>query len=230
MLIDKSQEITFIHGWLFGPYIWSGVRKYFTNIKKHNLIFLSGYSSKNTFSNEVMVDNLLKSAEKDNIILSYSYSASLILFSDNLASCEGTVILINPFIKPKENNITNFYKDIRTNFDKNIRRFIYNCVKKQDKNKSNYRSLLKLFEENYIPSLKTLYLDLQYLENMNESYILKMPPKNLYIMQSSSDEVNDTDMFDLLESNKFNTYRLPNTSHFPFFEFDELYEIIKNIK
>ena len=230
MLIDKSQEITFIHGWLFGPYIWSGVRKYFTNIKKHNLIFLSGYSSKNTFSNEVMVDNLLKSAEKDNIILSYSYSASLILFSDNLASCEGTVILINPFIKPKENNITNFYKDIRTNFDKNIRRFIYNCVKKQDKNKSNYRSLLKLFEENYIPSLKTLYLDLQYLENMNESYILKMPPKNLYIMQSSSDEVNDTDMFDLLESNKFNTYRLPNTSHFPFFEFDQLYEIIKNIK
>lgn len=230
MLIDKSQEITFIHGWLFGPYIWSGVRKYFTNIKKHNLIFLSGYSSKNTFSNEEIIDNLLKSAEKDDIILSYSYSASLILFSDNLASCEGTVILINPFIKPKENNITDFYKDIRTNFDKNIRRFIYNCVKKQDKNKSNYRSLLKLFEENYIPSLKTLYLDLQYLENMNESYILKMPPKNLYIMQSSSDEVNDTDMFDLLESNKFNTYRLPNASHYPFFEFDKLYEIIKNIK
>ena len=47
MLIEKSQKITFIHGWLFGPYIWSGVREYFTNIKKHKLISLAGYSSKN---------------------------------------------------------------------------------------------------------------------------------------------------------------------------------------
>ena len=38
MLIEKSQKITFIHGWLFGPYIWSGVTEYFTNIKKHKLI------------------------------------------------------------------------------------------------------------------------------------------------------------------------------------------------
>jgi hypothetical protein len=52
----------------------------------------------------------------------------------------------------------------------------------------------------------------------------------LHIIQSSSDEVNDTSMFNLLESSKFNTYQLPNSSHFPFFEFDQIYEIIKNIK
>ena len=111
MLIEKSQKITFIHGWLFGPYIWSGVREYFTNIKKHKLISLAGYSSKTTLDNTEIVDNLLKSAIQDDIVLSYSYSAALILASHNLASCKGTVILINPFFKPKKNSICDFCCD-----------------------------------------------------------------------------------------------------------------------
>ena len=231
MLIEKSQKITFIHGWLFGPYIWTGVREYFTNIKKHKLTSLAGYSSKTTVNNEQIVDNLLKSAIQDDIILSYSYSAALILASHNLASCKGTVILINPFFKPKENSISDFCSDIKTDFKKNIRRFIYDCVKKRDEQtKSNYQSLLKLFEKNYIPSMESLCLDLQYLEKINFPIKSSTPLKNLHIIQSSSDEVNNTDVFNLLESNKFNTYRLFNNSHFPFFEFDEIYEIIKNIK
>ena len=231
MLIEKSQKITFIHGWLFGPYIWTGIREYFTNIKKHKLISLSGYSSKTTVNNEQIVDNLLKSAIQDDIILSYSYSAALILSSNNLVPCKGTVILINPFFKPKENSISDFYTDIKIDFKKNIRRFIYDCVKKGDEQtNSNYQSLLKLFERNYIPSMESLCLDLQYLEKINFPDKLNTPLKNLHIIQSSSDEVNNTDVFNLLESKKFNTYRLFNNSHFPFFEFDEIYEIIKNIK
>ena len=168
MLIEKSQKITFIHGWLFGPYIWSGVREYFTNIKKHKLISLAGYSSKPSDNNEQIVDNLLKSAIQDDIILSYSYSAALILSSNNLVPCKGTVILINPFFKPKENSISDFYTDIKIDFKNNIRRFIYDCVKKGDgQTKSNYQSLLKLFERNYIPSMESLCLDLQYLEKIN---------------------------------------------------------------
>jgi len=231
MLIEKSQKITFIHGWLFGPYIWSGVREYFTNIKKHKLISLAGYSSKTNVNNEQIVNNLLKSAIQNDIILSYSFSAALILSSNNLVSCKGTVILINPFFKPKENSISDFYTDIKIDSKKNIRRFIYDCVKKGDEQtKSNYQSLLKLFEKNYIPSMESLCLDLQYLEKINFPDKLNIPLKNLHIIQSSSDEVNNTDVFNLLESKKFNTYRLFNNSHFPFFEFDEIYEIIKNIK
>jgi hypothetical protein len=231
MLIEKSQKITFIHGWLFGPYIWSDVREYFTNIKKHKLISLAGYCSKTTVNNEQIVDNLLKSAIQDDIILSYSYSAALILSSNNLVPCKGTVILINPFFKPKENSISDFYTNIKIDFKKNIRRFIYDCVKKGDEQtKSNYQILLKLFEKNYIPSIESLCLDLQYLEKINFTDKLNTPLKNLHIIQSSSDKVNNTDVFNLLESKKFNTYRLFNNSHFPFFEFDEIYEIIKNIK
>ena len=231
MLIEKSQKITFIHGWLFGPYIWSGVREYFTNIKKHKLVSLAGYSSKTTVNNEQIVDNLLKSSIQDDIILSYSYSAALILSSNNLVPCKGTVILINPFFKPKENSISDFYTDIKIDFKKNIRRFIYDCVKKgNEQTKSNYQSLLRLFENNYIPSMESLCLDLQYLEKINIPDKLNTPLKNLHIIQSSSDEVNNTDVFNLLDSKKFNTYRLFNNSHFPFFEFDEIYEIIKNIK
>jgi hypothetical protein len=231
MLIEKSQKITFIHGWLFGPYIWSGVREYFTTIKKHKLTSLAGYSSKTTVNNEQIVDELLKSAIQDDIILSYSFSAALILSSNNLVTCKGTVILINPFFKPKENSISDFYTDIKIDFKKNIRRFIYDCVKKgNEQTKSNYQSLLRLFENNYIPSMESLCLDLQYLEKINIPDKLNTPLKNLHIIQSSSDEVNNTDVFNLLESKNFNTYRLFNNSHFPFFEFDEIYEIIKNIK
>ena len=174
---------------------------------------------------------MLKSAIQDDIILSYSFSAALILSSNNLVPCKGTVILINPFFKPKENSISDFYTDIKIDFKKNIRRFIYDCVKKGDEQtKSNYQNLLKLFEKNYIPSMESLCLDLQYLEKINFPDKLNTPLKNLHIIQSSSDEVNNTDVFNLLESKKFNTYRLFNNSHFPFFEFDEIYEIIKNIK
>jgi hypothetical protein len=153
------------------------------------------------------------------------------LSSNNLVPCKGTVILINPFFKPKENSISDFYTDIKIDFKKNIRRFIYDCVKKgNEQTKSNYQSLLRLFENNYIPSMESLCLDLQYLEKINIPDKLNTPLKNLHIIQSSSDEVNNTDVFNLLESKKFNTYRLFNNSHFPFFEFDEIYEIIKNIK
>ena len=231
MLIDRSQEITFIHGWLFGPYIWNDVRKYFNQIKKHNVISLSSFDLKTSCSNKEKINDLLKSVGEDQIILSYSYSASLILYSDNLNICKGTIILINPFFKPKENSINYLYNNIKADFKKNIRRFIYNCVKREETNsKSNYQRLLKLFENNYIPSTDLLCLDLKDLDKINQSDRLVKPIKNLHIIQSSSDEVNDTSMFNLLESSKFNTYQLANSSHFPFFEFDQIYEIIKNIK
>ena len=60
---------------------------------------------------------------------------------------------MNPFFKPKENSINHLYNNIKTDFKKNIRRFIYNCVKREETNsKSNYQRLLKLFENNYILS------------------------------------------------------------------------------
>ena len=231
MIIEKSQKITFIHGWLFGPYIWNDVRKYFNQIKKHNVISLSSFDLKASCSNKEKIDDLLKSVGENQIILSYSYSASLILYSNNLDICKGTIILMNPFFKPKENSINHLYNNIKTDFKKNIRRFIYNCVKREEtKNKSNYQRLLKLFENNYIPSTDLLCSDLKDLDKIHQSDRLVKPIKNLHIIQSSSDEVNDTSMFNLLESSKFNTYQLPNSPHFPFFEFNQIYEIIKNIK
>ena len=184
MLIDRSQEITFIHGWLFGPYIWNDVRKYFNQIKKHNVISLSSFDLKTSCSNKEKINDLLKSVGEDQIILSYSYSASLILYSDNLNICKGTIILINPFFKPKENSINYLYNNIKADFKKNIRRFIYNCVKREETNsKSNYQRLLKLFENNYIPSTDLLCLDLKDLDKINQSDRLVMPIKKLHIIQ-----------------------------------------------
>jgi len=231
MLIDRAQEITFIHGWLFGPYIWNDVRKYFDQIKKHNVISLSSFDLESSSSNKEKIDASLKACKDNQIILGYSYSASLILYSNNLDTCKGTIILINPFFQPKNNSINFLNKNIKADFNKNIRRFIYNCVKMREiKNKRNYQRLLELFMNNYIPPIELLSSDLQDLNKINQSDKLIMPIKNLHIIQSSSDEVNDTSMFKLFENIKFNTYQLLDSPHFPFFEFDQLYEIIENIK
>ena len=184
MLINRSQEITFIHGWLFGPYIWNDVRKYFNQIKKHNVISLSSFDLKPSRSNKEKIDYLLESIGEDQIILGYSYSASLILHSDNLDACKATIILVNPFFKPKENSINHLYNNIKVDYKKNIRGFIYNCVKKKEiKSKSNYQRLLKLFENNYMPSEELLCSDLKDLDRINLSNRLVMPIKNLHIIQ-----------------------------------------------
>ena len=81
MLIVRSEEITFIHGWLFGPYIWNDVRKYFNQIKKHNVISLSSFDLKSSSSNKEKINDLLKSVGEDQIILSYSYSASSVSYT-----------------------------------------------------------------------------------------------------------------------------------------------------
>ena len=232
MLIDKSREITFIHGWLFGPYMWQGVKKYFKQVKKHTLISLSGYGdkSKYTFDNSEQINNILKSSKEGDIIFGYSYSATLILKLDNLDRCKGTIILINPFYTFRDNTINNFSINIKNNFDINIKKFIFNCTKGIKNSKTNYTKLCKLFDNHSKPSLNSLYLGLEDLKNINKSDKLITHSKNLHIIQSLSDEVSDIKKFYQLEKDKFNTYRLEGSPHFPFFEFDKIYEIIKKIK
>jgi hypothetical protein len=229
MLIQKIQKITYIHGWLFGPYIWNDVIKYFRQPALHTKIVLSGYDEKSNFSNVIKIDNVLSTAKKGDMIIAYSYSASLILNSSKLSSCQAIVILINPFFEPKTYTIDSLYIDIKNNSKEAFRKFMFNCTKGVNNNKSDFIKLTNLFNNNFIPSIENLCLGLDdlkkiYKEDKDISYT-----KNIHIIQSSDDQINSLDTFNQLKKNKISTYILENSPHYPFFEFKKIYDIIKKI-
>ena len=229
MLIQKIQKITYIHGWLFGPYIWNDVIKYFRQPALHTKIVLSGYEEKSNFSNVIKIDNVLSTAKKGDMIIAYSYSASLILNSSKLSSCQAIVILINPFFEPKTYTIDSLYISIKNNSKEAFRKFMFNCTKGVNNNKSYFIKLTNLFNNNFIPSIENLCLGLDdlkkiYKEDKDISYT-----KNIHIIQSSDDLINSLDTFNQLKKNKISTYILENSPHYPFFEFKKIYDIIKKI-
>lgn len=229
MSIQKKYQITYIHGWLFGPYIWTDAIKYFRDPLTHNCITLFGYGGKSDFNNAMKIDKLLSSASKEDIIISYSYSASLILNSQKLSSCLGKIILINPFFKPKRDTIESLRFEIKRNSKEALRKFMFNCIKGSTNNKSKFIQLTNLFYNNFIPSIDNLCHGLEDLKKINKSNKDISYTENVHIIQSSHDEVTSLDTFNKLKKNKFSTYTLADSPHYPFFEFNKIYDIIKKI-
>ena len=229
MLIQKIQKITYIHGWLFGPYIWNDVIKYFRQPALHTKIVLSGYEEKSNFSNVIKIDNVLSTAKKGDMIIAYSYSASLILNSSKLSACQAIVILINPFFEPKTYTIDSLYIGIKNNSKEAFRKFMFNCTKGANNNKSDFIKLTSLFNNNFIPSIENLCLGLDDLKKIYKADKDISYTKNVHIIQSSHDQINSLDKFTQLKKNKISTHILENSPHYPFFEFKKIYDIIKKI-
>ena len=79
MLKDIFNRVTFIHGWLFGNYIWTNVIDYFDSINNKNFVTFNGYSdNSNEFDREDKVKLILNSTNKDDLIIAYSFGASAI--------------------------------------------------------------------------------------------------------------------------------------------------------
>jgi hypothetical protein len=229
MPIEKIHRITYIHGWLFGSYIWDDAINYFSKSLIHNYITLSGYGEKSNVTNTTKIDHLLSSANKEDMIIAYSYSASMILNSNKLSSCLGTMILINPFFKPKEGTIESLYAEIKSNSREALRKFMFNCIKSRTNNKEKFIRLTNLLNNNFIPSIDILCLGLEDLKKINKTNKDISSTKNVHIIQSSHDQVTSLDKYNQLKKNKFSTYTLDDSPHYPFFEFEKIYDIIKKI-
>ena len=130
MLIQNLNKIIFIHGWLFGSYIWREIQGHFPNVSSSELVSLPGYykSSAHEHSHKV-IDSILGSSKKDDTIIAYSYTAARILLSSELNRCDATIILINPFLKPKTRTITILRDNLVEDFDNTVKKFIFECVK-----------------------------------------------------------------------------------------------------
>ena len=228
MLIQNSNKIIFIHGWLFGPYIWENIQGCFPNVSSSELVFLPGYRKSSTIEHaRNVVDSILGSSNKDNIIIAYSYTAARILLSSELNKCDATIILINPFLKPKNNTITMFRDNLMEDFDSGIKKFIFECVKGNNLAKKNFLKLKNLFYTNYIPKKDSLIAELDEMTNFDLSNFKVNTRENLVILLSDSDEVCDTRIMNTLKQNKMKMVTIKNSPHYPFFDFKEICETIE---
>ena len=228
MLIQNSNKIIFIHGWLFGPYIWKEIQGHFPNVSSSELVSLPGYykSSTHEHSHKV-IDSILGSSKKDDTIIAYSYTAARILLSGELNKCDATIILINPFLKPKTRTITILRDNLVEDFDNTVKKFIYECVKGNNLAKKNFIKLKNLFYSNYIPKKDSLIAELDEMANFDLSKFKVDFRENLMILLSDSDEVCDTRIMNTLKHHKMKIVTLKNLPHYPFFDFKEICETIE---
>ena len=228
MLIQNSNKIIFIHGWLFGSYIWENIQGCFPNVSSSELVSLPGYHKSSTVEHaRHVVDSILGSSNKDDIIIAYSYTAARILLSSELNKCDATIILINPFLKPKNNTITMFRDNLMEDFDSGIKKFIFECVKGNNLAKKNFLKLKNLFYTNYIPKKDSLIAELDEMTNFDLSNFKVNNRENLVILLSDSDEVCDTRIMNTLKQHKMKIVTMKNSPHYPFFEFKEICENIE---
>ena len=228
MLIQNSNKIIFIHGWLFGSYIWREIQGHFPNVSSSELVSLPGYykSSAHEHSHKV-IDSILGSSKKDDTIIAYSYTAARILLSSELNRCDATIILINPFLKPKTRTITILRDNLVEDFDNTVKKFIFECVKGNNLAKKNFIKLKNLFYTNYIPKKDSLIAELEEMANFDLSKFKVNFSENLMILLSDSDEVCDTRIMSTLKHHKMKIVTLKNSPHYPFFDFKEICETIE---
>lgn len=230
MLKDIFNRVTFIHGWLFGNYIWTNVIDYFDSINNKNFVTFNGYSdNSNEFDREEKVKLILNSTNKDDLIIAYSFGASSILTNKYLNNCKGSIILINPFFSEKKDSIKELHNSINTDFHEGVKKFMFNCVKGSSNTKKNYSELHKLFYHNYTPSVDLLSSELDEMmqvELSNHSIDKKL---DIHILQSKNDEVNSMQYISHLEKQKISVVKVDSCPHYPFFEFNKIYDIINNI-
>ena len=227
MLIKNSNKIIFIHGWLFGSYIWKNIQGCFPNVSSSELVSLPGYrKSTTTEHSRKVIDSILGSSNKDDMILAYSYTAARILLSGELNSCDATIILINPFLKPKNSTITMLRDNLIEDFDSGVKKFIFECVKGNNLAKKNFIKLKNLFYTHYIPKKDLLIAEPDEMTDFDLSKFKVNYRENLVILLSDSDEVCDTKIINTLKLHKMKMLTLKNSPHYPFFEFKEIYETI----
>ena len=228
MLTQNLNKIIFIHGWLFGSYIWKEIQGRFPNVSSSELVSLPGYykSSTHEHSHKV-IDSILGSSKKDDMIIAYSFSAARILLSSELNKCDATIILINPFFKPKTRTITILRDNLVEDFDNTVKKFIFECVKGNNLAKKNFIKLKNLFYSNYIPKKDSLIAELDEMANFDLSNFKVTFRENLVILLSDSDEVCDTRIMNTLKHHKMKIVTLKNSPHYPFFDFKEICETIE---
>ena len=84
-----------------------------------------------------------------------------------------------------------------------------------------------MLTENFVPSQESLCYGLDNLKKINSQYLSTEGTKKIHIIQSENDQISDLEYLVNFEKKKFRIHTLKDLSHYPFFDFDQICEIIK---
>tara|TARA_B100000902_G_scaffold284122_1_gene270095 strand:- start:17 stop:712 length:696 start_codon:yes stop_codon:yes gene_type:complete len=227
MQLENVNKIIFIHGWLFGSYIWRSLQEYFPNTISKEFISLPGYDNISADKSRTdVIHTLLRCAKKDDVIIGYSYTATTILFSNELAKCQASIFLVNPFLKAKSNSITALRDNLKEDFDSAVKKFIFECVKGNVSSKRHFTILRDLFYKNDVPDKNLLISELEEMMFIDRSKLIVNSNDNLTILLSDQDEICDAQIINKFIMKKVKILSLENSPHFPFFDPNEIFKTI----
>jgi len=234
-----DSNIIFLHGWLFDRRIWCHLDKFFKNNFNIHMHDLPGYGNNNLLnvSPQKYSDSVFEKAEKDTIIIGYSYGGLLALNSfQNYQKNIKKLILINCNldIEDQENktlsliNITALQASLAINKKESLKKFMYECVKNSKYYKTEFSYLIKTFSDNSLPDTSIL---LENLDDLKTSVSINCgfdKQKDILLINTEKDHLMNNKERYTINNNLVKEEIMPGLGHIPFISGNnEIYNLIR---
>ena len=234
-----DSNIIFLHGWLFDRRIWCHLDKFFKNNFNIHMHDLPGYGNNNLLnvSPQKYSDSVFEKAEKDTIIIGYSYGGLLALNSfQNYQKNIKKLILINCNldIEDQENktlslvNITALQASLAINKKESLKKFMYECVKNSKYYKTEFSYLIKTFSDNSLPDTSIL---LENLDDLKTSVSINCGfdrQKDILLINTEQDHFMSNKETYTINDNLIKEEMIPGLGHIPFISGNnQIYNLIR---
>jgi len=234
-----DSNIIFLHGWLFDRRIWCHLDKFFKNNFNIHMHDLPGYGNNNLLnvSPQKYSDSVFEKAEKDTIIIGYSYGGLLALNSfQNYQKNIKKLILINCNldIEDQENktlslvNITALQASLAINKKESLKKFMYECVKNSKYYKTEFSYLIKTFSDNSLPDTSIL---LENLDDLKTSVSINCGfdrQKDILLINTEQDHFMSNKETYAINDNLIKEEMIPGLGHIPFISGNnQIYNLIR---
>tara|TARA_B110000914_G_scaffold48607_1_gene41465 strand:- start:502 stop:1128 length:627 start_codon:yes stop_codon:yes gene_type:complete len=200
---------------------------------------LPGYGNNNLLnvSPQKYSDSVFEKAEKDTIIIGYSYGGLLALNSfQNYQKNIKKLILINCNldIEDQENktlsliNITALQASLAINKKESLKKFMYECVKNSKYYKTEFSYLIKTFSDNSLPDTSIL---LENLDDLKTSVSINCgfdKQKDILLINTEKDHLMNNKERYTINNNLVKEEIIPGLGHIPFISGNnEIYNLIR---
>ena len=234
-----DSNIIFLHGWLFDRRIWCHLDKFFKNNFNIHMHDLPGYGNNNllNISPQKYCDSIFEKAEKDTIIVGYSYGGLLALNSfQNYQKNIKKLILINCNLDVTDQgnkilnlrNIADLQTSLAINKKESLKKFMYECVKNSKYYKTEFSHLIKTFTANSLPNTSVL---LENLDDLKTSVSINCGfdrQKDIPLVNTEKDHFMSNEETYTINNNRIIEEMIPSLGHIPFISGNnEIYNLIR---
>jgi esterase/lipase len=234
-----DSNIIFLHGWLFDRRIWCHLDKFFKNNFNIQMLDLPGYGSNKllNISPQKYCDSIFERAEKNTVIVGYSYGGLLALNSfQNYQQNIKKLILINCNLDIEDQgnkilnlrNIAALQTSLTVDKKESLKKFMYECVKNSKYYKTEFSHLIETFTDNSLPNTSTL---LENLDALKASVSINCGfdrQKDILLINTEKDDFMNNKETYTINDNLIKEEIIPGLGHIPFISGNnQIYNLIR---